>query len=152
MGNANPRHRMLATLFDFAIVFAFSILIMGNAILSAIDTIIHATKLNIFSLFFNSLITGGLILVFLCLYFLVIPVYWKGQTFGKRFFKIKIVKQDGSDVNFQTLFMREVIGRIFILLLSFGFSTIVNCVMLCASKQHLAFHDVLTSTKVIDVE
>ena len=149
---AKPRNRILATIYDLTIVFAFALLIMSSSIVSMIDTLNSATKLNIFSLYFNAVITGGIVLVFLCLYYLIIPVYWKGQTFGKRFFKVKIVKQDGSDVNFQTLFIREIFGRVFIALLSLGFSSLVNCIMLCLSKQHLAFHDVLTSTKVIDVE
>ena len=39
-----------------------------------------------------------------------INIVYKGQTFGKRIMKIKVVKNDGSDVDFWTIIKREAIG------------------------------------------
>lgn len=44
-------------------------------------------------------------------YYVIIPTYlWQGQTLGKKICKIKIVNEYGQNVNFKTLFIREMIG------------------------------------------
>lgn len=56
-----------------------------------------------------ALIAGGLSLLFAMIY---IPVkVHKGQTYGKKFMDVKVVKLDGSDVDFKTMLKREVLGR-----------------------------------------
>lgn len=44
-------------------------------------------------------------------YYVIIPTYlWQGQTLGKKICKIKITNEYGQNVNFKTLFIREMIG------------------------------------------
>lgn len=57
-------------------------------------------------------IAGGLSLLFALIYYVYVPVkVHKGQTYGKKFLDIKVVKCDGSDVDFKTMLKREVLGR-----------------------------------------
>ena len=59
-----------------------------------------------------ALIAGGLSLLFAMIYYVYIPVkVHKGQTYGKKFMDVKVVKLDGSDVDFKTMLKREVLGR-----------------------------------------
>ena len=50
------------------------------------------------------------ILFYLGYYFVLELKVYKGQTFGKRIMKLKVVKDDGSDVDFKSIFMREAVG------------------------------------------
>lgn len=152
MTRAKPRHRIFAFLFDLAISYAIAVLMMFESIVALIDAIIKNDTASIFALFGSSLLGGGITIIFLILYFLILPLKWKGQTFGKKFFKIKIVKLDGSPVDFMTLFFREVVGRILVAAMSVGFSGVVNGVTLVLNENRLVFHDILASTQVVDVE
>ncbi|MDY3360768.1 MAG: RDD family protein [Clostridium celatum] len=45
------------------------------------------------------------------IYYLAIPMFiFKGQTLGKKLLKIKVVKQDKSEVDVKTILIREVLG------------------------------------------
>lgn len=45
------------------------------------------------------------------IYYVVTPMFiFKGQTLGKKLFKIKVVKQDNSEVDAKTILIREVLG------------------------------------------
>ena len=57
-------------------------------------------------------IAGGLSLLFALIYYVYVPVkVYKGQTCGKKFLDLKVVKLDGSDVDVKTMLKREVLGR-----------------------------------------
>lgn len=152
MNRAKPRHRIFAFLFDLAISYAIAFLIMFESIVALIDAVLTNDTASIFALFGSSLFSGGVTIIFLILYFLILPLKWKGQTIGKKFFKLRIVKLDGTPVDFMTLFIREVIGRILIAAMSVGLSMIVNGTTLVLNEHRLVFHDILASTQVIDVE
>lgn len=58
-----------------------------------------------------AILAGILGIVFYIGYFVVLELFvYKGQTFGKRIMKLKVVKQDGSNVDFWTIIKREAIG------------------------------------------
>lgn len=152
MQEAKASKRILAMMLDLAIFYAVSLIIAIRPILALIDTLVNHTSSNAWSLFISALLAGGVVVIFMLLYFLILPLYWKGQTIGKRFFGIRIVKENGDEVNFQTLFLRDVIGNMFVILLSFGLSILINLVILLISNKHQTFPDTLAFTKVIDVE
>lgn len=57
------------------------------------------------------LIAGVIGIIIVSLYYVVIPLKKnKGQTLGKRIFGIKVVQEDGSDVNVKVLLKREILG------------------------------------------
>ncbi len=152
MKRARPRHRIMAFIFDWAIVFIIISLMSFNVIWMAFGVAKEPTDEKILSLTIYALLTGGLGFIFISLYFLVFPVLTKGQTFGKKFFKIRIVKNDGSNVDFSSLFIREVIGKILVDFTTLGLSVFASGFSLCLQNDHAAFHDILSSTMVVDVE
>lgn len=142
--------RLMSTVFDFITCFAISLIIMIRAILSFVNALMSPTSADVIALFVSSLIAGSLVVIFVLVYLIAIPTIWKGQTLGKRFFRIKLVKKDGSDIDIKTLFVRE-ITRICLLIVSVGCSAFANFLSLTISKSHLAFHDVIASTRVVSI-
>ena len=58
-----------------------------------------------------NILVALLAIVFYLGYFVILELYvYKGQTFGKRIMKLKVVKNDESDVDFKTILMREGLG------------------------------------------
>ncbi len=142
--------RLMSTIFDFIVCVAVSLIIMLASILSLVNALVDVDYANVVALFISTLISGGLVFLFVIVYLIAIPTLWRGQTLGKRFFGIKLVKKDGSDVDIKTLFARE-ITRIGLLIISLGTSAVANFLSLTISKSHLAFHDVIASTCVIEI-
>lgn len=62
----------------------------------------------------TAIVSGCLAILLCCLYYLVIPLVWRGQTPGKRLMKIWIVGTDGSPVTFNMLLKREILGVLLI--------------------------------------
>lgn len=57
------------------------------------------------------LIAGVIGIIIVSLYYVAVPLKKnKGQTLGKRMFGIKVVQDDGSDVNVKVLLKREILG------------------------------------------
>ena len=149
---AKSKHRILAFLFDWAIVFSITILILSRTIIIMVETMRNSSNADIFNLFFNTLLSGGISLIFIFFYFVFIPLLLKGQTLGKKFFGIRIVKSDGSEIDFQTLFLREIVCKVLVDFFCIGTSLIVTGFVLISSENHITFHDALSSTMVIDVD
>lgn len=58
-----------------------------------------------------ALLAGLLGLIFAFFYYVIVPlIIWKGQTLGKHLCHFKIVKENGEDIDFKDLFLRQVIG------------------------------------------
>ena len=117
----------------------------------------------------------GLVCAFL--YFVIVPQFvWKGQTLGKHLCKIQIIKEDGQEVNFSTLVMRQMVGviilegglvtasslwhQIIMMLVGFDIVTPLMYVGLAVSavsaimvlffgKHHRAIHDYIGKTRVV---
>ena len=148
---ARARHRIAAYLFDCAIVYSISILILARPLVLLIKTLNSTTSIDVINLFINSIVSGGIVLIFIIFYCVIIPYLFKGQTIGKKFFRIKIVKIDGSNVSLGTLFVREIIGKILVDFICLGTAVIADGFVLVNSENHLTFYDVLASTMVVDV-
>lgn len=62
-----------------------------------------------------NLIAGILAILFYLGYYMILELkVYKGQTFGKRIMKLKVVKDDESDVDFKTILMREGLGAMIV--------------------------------------
>ena len=58
-----------------------------------------------------NILVALLAIVFYLGYFVILELYvYKGQTFGKRIMKLKVVKDDGNDVDFKSILLREGLG------------------------------------------
>ncbi|GAK08942.1 RDD family protein [Geomicrobium sp. JCM 19038] len=80
-------------------------------------------------------------------YQIVLPVLWVGYTVGKRMLGIRIVRMDGSDVTFGTMFMRQAVGMI-IYALTLGIGVIVSAIMIASRTDRRAIHDLIARTYV----
>lgn len=82
----------------------------------------------------------------------IIPYFFsKGQSFGKRIQKIKIVKLDGTDANVFILILRELF-KTSLSIASFGLYTIVAFFALTEKHASRTIHDFIFRTKAIDLE
>ncbi len=149
---ARPLTRLFADLFDWAIVYAVALIFSIRSILAFIEAVTQPSSANITTAFIDAIVTGSFIIIIFIVYFLVLPVNWNGQTIGKRFFKIHVIRRDGKPVDFQTMFVREVFGRLLVGIISLGASIIAETFVMLASDRHQTFHDTLASTQVVDVE
>jgi uncharacterized RDD family membrane protein YckC len=73
-------------------------------------------------------------------------IYKKGQTPGKMVMKIKVVKEDGSQITFKTAFIRETIGKLpFLVFFYWGFLS------MSWDPKNQTWHDKLCGTIVINI-
>lgn len=61
-------------------------------------------------------VLAGLLAIacYLGYYFVLELKVFPGQTFGKRLLRLKVVKEDGSDVDFKTIAKREILGMMIV--------------------------------------
>ncbi|MEE6450342.1 RDD family protein [Gottfriedia acidiceleris] len=148
---ASRSSRLLAILVDGFISFLF---------IFAISTITGMTK---FTTFFNptrvdkfDIGTSLLSIISVILFYILIPTFvWKGQTVGKRWLNIAVVKNDDQEVNLKTMTIREIffiLGYIKIQYLSLvvGFVAFIDPFFIFSSERK-TLHDLIAKTKVIDV-
>jgi len=65
--------------------------------------------------FSTGLMLGLFVIIMAIIYYLIIPTYiWKGQTLGKKICKICIIEETGHEVSFKNMFLREIIGAVFL--------------------------------------
>ncbi len=148
---AKARHRVMAVIVDFLIVLLLSLLFYVNKI-PFIIAAIRNPNINVdVKVIFDSFRSGAVLIIVLIFYFVAIPFYLKGQTIGKRIFKLKIVNEDGSDVGVKELFFREIIGKLFIDFLSLGLSIISSFIIMCLRDDKKSLADIIAKTKVIDI-
>ena len=150
MNTPKLSHRIFAGIFDTLIVFALVLIALIPSIVSLINVLISDNTWNVVALYFSSFISGALSLVFVILYLIVLPVYLNGQSLGKKYFNIMVIKNNGTPIDFRTMFIRELV-RIFILLATFGLSIFVDLITLSTSRGRVSFYDTLSSTSVVDV-
>ena len=148
---ARVRHRVMASLVDLAVVASFIALITIfklPVIISGFISADHGLTLKfIVDIFRWGIITAILMLI----YYVVVPVLSNGQTLGKKVFKLKMVKEDGSKVDYRTLFYREGIGRVFINFASLGVTVIASILIMMIREDKKDLADILAKTKVIDL-
>lgn len=149
---AKIRHRVMATLLDNAIIFLCVSVCLFNVWIELIYSLVNSevmTSIMVFS-FFRA---GMFYALFLLFYYMVVPiVIFKGQTIGKRIFKIKVVCDGNKDVDYKVLFFREAICRILVRVLSMGLSGVVSFVIMLIRDDKKSLADVFAKTKVIDIK
>lgn len=104
----------------------------------------------ILTMFLNPLLRNILLAIMFFIIYILPYLISKGQTFGKRIQKIKVVKVDGSDVNTLIVILRQ----LFILLviaITFGIYLIVAFFFLSEKETSRTIHDYIFKTKMIDL-
>lgn len=113
--------------------------------------------------------------VLIILYFVVFQFYNKGQTFGKKLMGIKVVSNDGSKLNFNSMVYRSlIIDSVFISFITFvclffmkvdtyyylavaaqlvnGIIFIATIIMVLFRKDGRGLHDIISGTKVVMID
>jgi len=88
-------------------------------------------------------------LVFVIIYFIIIPIVWEKQTFGRMIEKIKVVKLNGTKLSFGTLFLREIVGKYILAFFSFGIVAIISVVLCFVANGHRSIHDRMSNTLMV---
>lgn len=143
-------HRLFAILFDIFIVLAIVVISNIPSVVSFINVSIDKSTINIVALYISAFFSGALSFIGIILYTIVVPVFLNGQTLGKRYFNLTIVKNNGGDIDFKTMFIRE-LSRFFIIIVTLGLSIIVDLITLVTSRGNSTFYDTISTTKVVDV-
>lgn len=176
--NVNMVNRVAAYVLDWiaaSFVTAFPTVTMYMAITKTQDI-----NQNLFSFpSYYGYIAGALSILFCMIYYVVLPLRKssKGQTPGKRFMEVKIVKKDGSDVDLKTMLKRQVVGLLIVegcfvaagtylcqilsMISGYNLTFVLGAVsaLLCLASTFLALrtgsrrmlHDYIAGTKVISV-
>lgn len=175
--DASPSRRFLAYLIDWYV----------GALATAVPISMIAQKMygqmeRQDIIFFDKpygLIAGILALICAFLYYVIVPMFVnKGQTFGKKLCKIKIVKMDNSDLSFKDYLLRQVLGIVIVEGVLYSASSILHQVIALTTginivkpmmylgfviggvsfllalfrNDHRAIHDHIAGTKVISFE
>lgn len=148
---ARVRHRIMSSLLDFAVVLGlFVVLTLGK--LPFIISMLSSSEHLVTSKFIFDVFRYGIIFaIILLMYYIVIPLFFNGQTFGKKVFKLQVVREDGRKLDYKTMFYREGIGRIFINVASLGITIIASAMIMILRDDKKDLADILAKTKVIDL-
>lgn len=148
---AKVKHRIVSSIFDQLIISAITLVLFITIWPGIIVSVVTLEPLTIWMVlrFMRLAIVYTFVVL---LYYMVVPIYIKGQTFSKKFLKIKVVNEDGSDVDYKVLFFREAICRILLRSLSFGLSDLVSCIIMIVREDNKNLSDVFAKTKVIDLK
>ena len=148
---ARIRHRVMATIMDNLIIFGVMLVLLMNV-----------WPFMIYSIFTDVAVSAGMVIkilkagmiyaIFLLSYYMIIPIFLPGQTLGKKIFRIKVVNEDGSNIDYRVLFFREAICRILVRTISFGFSSVASFIIMLIRDDKKSFADVFANTKVIDIK
>lgn len=143
-------NRFFAALVDFFILFAVVLVMMIPSIVSFINALVYSNPQSITALYVSSFVAGALSLLFIAFYLIFLPIVWHGQTLGKRYFNLQIVKTDDSPVDFKCMFIRT-FCFLLIIILTFGAALLTEILNVGAAKKITSVFDILASTKVVEV-
>ncbi|MBE6542743.1 MAG: RDD family protein [Ruminococcaceae bacterium] len=116
------------------------------------------------------ILTFGILLSYIGLEIVVPALFGNGQTLGKKIFGIAVMKIEGVRINTVSLFIRTVLGKytietmipVLIILMIFfgsigvigviilGLILLLQIIMLIATQNNSAIHDVLANTVAVD--
>jgi len=146
--------RLLAWLVDAVIIGVVIVIILLCTSLSAIFNLIKediSLTLTVYSLI--EIIQVGLVIeILFIIYYVSIPVRNHGQTFGKKMLKIRVVKDNESNIDFSTMFMRQAIAEQLLGALTFGMSFVVSALLALFRKDKKTISDLFANTKVVFIE
>ena len=141
------------------------------------DAVYIPQQLSIFKGYYQ-VIAGILSLSVAFVYYVVLPIIWKGQTLGKKLLGLKIVNDDYQEVNVKQLIIRQVImiflveGSIYTCSNMFhqlvnvltGYNiasiwnkvglviTILSGILVIILKSKKSLHDIVSHTLVVDIK
>src|SRR5260370_4636099 len=121
-----------------------------EAVLYLVFFLIGVGLLSLTSLFGNhsTWVTAGLILVFFCIrwgYYALFEIFWKGQTPGKRWAGIRVIKDSGRPINAFEAIARNLVRFVDWLPSLYG----AGVVAMLLNAKHRRFGDLLAAPLAI---
>ena len=147
----SPSHRIVAALFDLALIIIASLLVMLPSLASLVNAYVDKSPWTITAAFIVTFITGGLIAVGAMTYQVVLPYHWKGQTIGMRFFRIKMVGEGGQECGITPLLVESAVS-ITLAFATFGVYFLVEFIAVLTSSNHRCFTDTVSQVYVVDID
>jgi len=96
-----------------------------------------------------SMLTGALGCLVCLVYNVLLPYLWRGQSFGMRITRIKIVDEKGKDLTVRQHILRA-ITVVFTFILTAGLSLIVEIFIVALSNDHRSFNDTIARVYAVD--
>ena len=146
------KYRILGAIADCVINFlAITLILLCTRTVDIIKILMHDSSISSTNMSMINLVTAGLFIeVYLIIYLVFIPLYNHGATIGQKMFHMAMVNEDGTECNFETLFMRQVVGNTLILFSTLAIGWIVSICCMFYRKDNATIADIIGKTYVID--
>lgn len=72
-----------------------------------------------------------------------------GQTLGKQAMGLRVVRESGEPITLAQAFWREGVGRILLIVLTFGFYPLIDCLWPLWDDDRQTLHDKIAETRVV---
>lgn len=161
---ANWKQRTLVFVIDYGLLF-LALLFLGSFFkddrfhlaftdlwnkiitfkLKADDIIVAIERLSTTTAMVFTIIAMAIYMI----YFVILPIAWKHQTFGRWLAKVKVVKLNGSNLSFGTLLIREILGKLFLGIMSFGIVWLISVIMMELATVKRTIHDRMANTLMV---
>lgn len=143
------KYRILAAVVDILISVLAILLIL--VLTSSTDILNILTQSGDVKVSLINVLGAGLIIeIYLIAYLAVVPLINHGATVGQRLFHMAIVKEDGTEVDFQTLFIRQVLGNSLIIVSTLTWGWVVSLAVMIYRRDNASIADVVGKTYVVD--
>jgi uncharacterized RDD family membrane protein YckC len=142
-------HRLMAGMFDLSVLILGSVIIMVPSLIVFISAMRQPSVSRTIAVYLIMFLTGGLVALYDLAYRVAVPYFYKGQSLGLRFYRMRIYQENGSEVRFRNLLLKA-LTIFFLVILSLGLYYLVEAIALFVSPSHRGFADVVSGTMVSD--
>ena len=144
-------HRLLAGMFDLAVLILGAVIIMVPSLIVFITAMVKPSFSWTIAVYIIMFLTGALVTLYDLAYRIVIPYFFKGQTLGLRFYRMRTYLDNGGEIRLRNLLIKS-LTIFFLVILSLGLYYLVETVALFVSPSHRGFADVVSGTMVSDAD
>jgi|GEM_PF-3472948 len=142
-------HRLMAGMFDLSILILGSVIIMVPSLVVFILAMHHPSVSRTVAVYIIMFLTGALVALYDLGYRVAVPYFYKGQSLGLRFYRMRIYQDNGGEIRFRNLLLKS-LTIFFLVILSLGLYYLVEVIALFVSPSHRSFADVVSGTIVSD--
>jgi uncharacterized RDD family membrane protein YckC len=143
--------RLMAGMFDLSVLILGSIIIMVPSLIVFIAAMRQPSLSRTIAVYILMFLTGGLVALYDLGYRVAVPYFYKGQSLGLRFYRMRIYEENGGEIRFRNLLIKA-LTIFFLVILSFGLYYLVEAIALFVSPSHRGFADVVSGTIVSDTD
>lgn len=141
-------NRILASLIDGFVMFLIIASICTYPTIVLIRDLVNHTFYNSDALWLAFCLVGSFAVWIL--YLFLSALILKNATLGMRINHLVFVKSNGNNLTARTIILREA-AVVFCIVFSLGFSIIFDPISMFCSENDRNFYDILSSTKVVNV-